>query len=86
MLFQTSNTKIQREILTKYLDMEAQIKTGLALEQSKLKQERLNAGRKLDDGICKLDDEVCTLKRINVTPIETIVLAAWDDRGHQGAN
>ena len=63
--------------------MEAQIKTGLALEQSKLKQERLNAGRKLDDGICKLDDEVCTLKRINVTPI---VLVAWDDRGHQGAN
>ena len=42
LLFQTSNSKLQREILTKDLDMEAAIKAGLALEQSKLKQEGLN--------------------------------------------
>ena len=56
------------------------------MKQSKLKQERLNAGRKLDDDVCKFDDEVCTLRRINVAPIKTIILVAWDDRGHQGAN
>ena len=49
--FQTSDNKLQIEILTKDLDMEAAIKAGLALEQSKLKQEGLNSGRKLDNDV-----------------------------------
>ena len=42
LLFQTSDLKLQREILSKDLNIKAAIKAGLALEQSKIKQEKMN--------------------------------------------
>ena len=60
-LFQTMNTKLQQKILAEDLDMEKNIKLGLALEQSKKKVEMINAARgerKEDDRIAKLEEEV----------------------------
>ena len=50
-LFQTSNEKLQRDILSKDLDLQATIKAGLALEQSKAKQESLADRKKLEDDV-----------------------------------
>ena len=70
-LFQTSNKKLQRDILSKDLDFQATIKAGLALEQSKAKQESL-VDRKLEDDVravslkkknkktTRVDCETCT--------------------------
>ena len=61
MLFQTLDTKIQRDILTKDLDMEAAIKTGWLCSRVNKNNKASIAGQKLDDDVCKLDDEVPAL-------------------------
>ena len=70
-LFQTSNKKLQRDILSKDLDFQATIKAGLALEQSKAKQENL-VDRNVEDDVralslkkkskktTRVDCETCT--------------------------
>ena len=50
-LFQTSDTKLQREILSKDLYMDATIKAGLALEQSKMKQEIMTVSKQIEDSV-----------------------------------
>jgi hypothetical protein len=50
-LYQTSNEKLQREILAKDLDFKATVKAGLALEQSKTKQENMTDRKRVEDGV-----------------------------------
>ena len=50
-LFQTSDSKLQGEILSKYLNMEAAVKGGLTMDQSKLKQDNMNSGMKMEDDV-----------------------------------
>ena len=70
-LFQTSDAKLQREILSKDLNMDATIKAGLAFEQSKMKQENISVTKQTEDDVralsikkkkkaVRVDCETCT--------------------------
>ena len=45
-LYQTSDTKLPREILLQDMNMDTTIKAGLVLEQSKIKDEGLSNGKR----------------------------------------
>ena len=71
-----SDPKLQRQVHSKDLDIEATIKAGLTLEQSKLKLENMNSGKKAEKNIqalnvpskkkaVKTDCEICTFPTHN---------------------
>ena len=66
-MFQTSDLKLQREILSKDLNIKAAIKAGLALEQSKIKQDNMNLSKSQEEEVrvLFLDQKKRKATRIN---------------------
>ena len=61
-IFQTSNQKLRKKCLAEDLNFEETIKTGLALENSDKKADKMSEGSSKSEDIRRLQEEVNRLK------------------------